>query len=537
MSKHYYNYCDTISSGENQYSGIDFEDTNVVDAKYVMSTNEYEQGNPLIEALPPPLSEEAIVPGAIRGYNRAKIKDMSDVERMREIAKLKNWRFPLPFQTGLNAQFHKSLIVGYSSRKIKAFGLDGQKKLYVNPSLGVTSDAFALLGCSGTGKSTAIEAMLSHYPQVIRHSFCDGSVFYQIVYVYVTCPANSNIRTLLDNIAKQIDIALGNTDYMYFNLIKKQKTIGDKASHLVDIIKAFGIGTIIIDEIQFINISANTESSYNALLTLANEGGVRINVVGTEEAYDKIFGSSLKMYRRSGIMVSSDNYCADINFFTTICRSLTAYQWFDDYIDFDNDMIVTMYELTAGVIALLVNLYSKIHDEYLRFPRGYRPEVTSAFIKMVSENAFVGLNKHIDAMANKRKMLELSKKELQIKEFLERPEDKEKIAEITTKENTLAASSRINNIVATVKTTVATTGLKVTADEICRWTEKMAADPQNSTLSEAEVAAAVYKQLAQRNSIKGKTRSRKTKKNSKEHIAICNFLDNDVQTVEDIEAV
>lgn len=530
MGKYMYEYLDAVV-GENQYKDIDFDESPVVDARYIKSTNEYDQDNPLIEALPPAMRIQDVIPATIRGYNREKIKDMSDDERMAEITKLKSWRFPLPFQQGLNAQFHKSLTLGYRFRKIKAIGLKEQEKIFVSPSISVTSDAFALLGCSGTGKSTAIENILKHYPQVIRHTFDDGTVFYQIVYVYVTCPSNSNVRTLLDNIARQIDMALGNTDYMYFNLVKKQKTIGDKASHLVDIIKAFGVGTIIIDEIQFINTTSSTESSYNSLLTLANEGGVRINVVGTEEAFDKIFGSSLKLNRRSGIMINADSYCADINFFATICRSLTSYQWFDDSVEFDDNMIITMYELTGGIIALLINLYAQIHTEYLQFPKDKRPKVTATFIRKVSEKTFVGLDKHLNGIKNNRAMIAMAKKELKINEHLEPPKERELIAEMT--ENTALVSVKFQNIVDNIKLTAKTTGLKVTQDEIYSWTEKIMAEAKYSASTEDEIASAVYKQLQKEHSRKGK--AKKTKKNSDEHIEICNFLDNDVQTLEGFE--
>ena len=529
-----YEYVD-ISEGGNQYSGIDFEERPMVDARYVRSKNEYDHGNPLIEALPPLMGINAMSITPIRGYNREAVKKMNDNERMEEVTKLKSWRFPLPFQKELTFQFHNSLTVGYRSRKIRTIGMDEQKELYVSPSISVTSDAFALLGCSGTGKSTAIENVLKQYPQVIRHSFDDGTVFHQIVYLYVTCPSNSNMRTLLDNIAKQVDIALGNTDYLYFNLIGKQKTIGDKASRLVDIIKAFGVGTIIIDEIQFINTSVNTESSYNALLTLANEGGVRINVVGTEEAYDKIFGSSLKMYRRSGIMINSDNYCTNINFFATICKSLTTYQWFDEPVEFSYEMLDTMYELTGGIIALLINLYTKIHDVYLGFPKSKRPKVTESFIRKVSEKTFVGLDKHLVEISHNREMIEIAKREQKIREYLEEPNEMKLIAEMTAKENQAEASIKLQNVVETVKKTVEITGLKVSQGDIYRLTEKILSEAKYSASTESELASAVYRRLQGANT--GKRKTRKTKKNSKEHIDICNFLENDNHSIKDSEAV
>ncbi|WP_164722734.1 ATP-binding protein, partial [Enterobacter hormaechei] len=73
-----------------------------------------------------------------------------------------------------------------------------------------------IVGLSGIGKTTAIDAVLRTYPdQVIRHEIYQGSrlPITQIVWLKVTCPENGSISSFCREFARQLDQALGVDKY------------------------------------------------------------------------------------------------------------------------------------------------------------------------------------------------------------------------------------------------------------------------------------------------------------------------------------
>ncbi len=56
-----------------------------------------------------------------------------------------------------------------------------------------------------------------------------------------------------------------------------------------ELIEKFSIGTIVLDEIQLINFNSNKENSYEGLLGIVNKTKIALSVVGTDEAYKKLF--------------------------------------------------------------------------------------------------------------------------------------------------------------------------------------------------------------------------------------------------------
>ena len=77
ISKAHYDYVD-VEDGCNQYSDVDFENTLIVDAKYVHAMIPSDRGNRYIEALPPPRTDQEIV----RDYSQPILAYNEQEERM-----------------------------------------------------------------------------------------------------------------------------------------------------------------------------------------------------------------------------------------------------------------------------------------------------------------------------------------------------------------------------------------------------------------------------------------------------------------------
>ena len=318
-----------VRNNSSQYTKEDYIAENTVKAKYVRSMISMDQGNPFIEALPRPReSKEEIFSAYNKGIvmsPREVLESMPKYYKISEINLLRKLRFPLPFHKELEEQTYISLVNSYRNRYYKKAEKDDENKLMGSEGA-ATNAGFSLLGYSGCGKSSAIEILFSNYPQVIVHNNDTLNKFTQIVYLVVSCVANSNFSALYDSIGAAIDNALGISNEIYRKYIAAGRSLGQKAERIKRLIERFGIGIIIFDEIQLIDFSSTRENSFEGLMTLANQTKVAIAAVGTEDAYDKMFNGKLRTARRLGTTIIGHQYCSSKEYFRFLVKQLFNYQ-------------------------------------------------------------------------------------------------------------------------------------------------------------------------------------------------------------------
>lgn len=397
-----YNYA-KLKKNERQYDGVNTDCP--VEAIYVKSVNPLYQGNPLIEALPRARTFDELTKActvSVPGYR----EDLSESEKIMIYPNIKNWRCILPHQYALETQWCMAQNIAYTSRKPRFYEKNGATEMMLETGGSSPYEPICLLDVSGTGKSTTIENLLNGYPQVIKHSFDDGLKITQITYLYVVCPPNANMSVLLSTIAKKLDRALGYSEPVYEKLVKKGKNIGEKASMITDLIQKFCIGSLILDEIQQIDTSKTHDSTLNYLLSIVNDSGVNLCVVGTEEAYKQIF-KTRKIERRTGVNLTLEtNYYTDKAFFKYMLSDLWNYQFFDERVKLTPELIDTIYHMTDGIVDDLVKLFLYMHKVYFDTPKDHRETVDKEFISYVYEKCFPMRDELIaTSLTNKEKNL------------------------------------------------------------------------------------------------------------------------------------
>lgn len=208
---------------------------------------------------------------------------------------------------------------------------------------------FALLGYSGCGKSTSLKQLFDNIPQVIMHHPDPATNITQITYLVVSCMPNSNFATLYRQIGEAIDNALGYPEPVYELMItKKCRSLAEKQLKVCELIEKFSIGTIVLDEIQLINFNSNKENSYEGLLGIVNKTKIALSVVGTDEAYKKLFGM-LRNARRAGEYINASAYTSDKEYFNFLLSMLLTWQWLDKPITKEQAQKLsdTLYECTG----------------------------------------------------------------------------------------------------------------------------------------------------------------------------------------------
>lgn len=399
----------SLSGSKRQYDDIDLKTTTAVDAVYVKSFIPEDNGNRFIEALPHPRTiEEAKLAYnmPLLSYDCEKERRMPSERRELMVYRLRDVRFPLPHQTELEQVVYNALCLSYRARyrtEDAELGFDinlgngpetGHSKL-LGDSASAANAGFALLGYSGSGKSSTLHNLLSIYPQVIMHHI-DGYRLPQIVYLVVNCVPNSNFAALYVGIGNAIDRALG-LDMVYEKMISRAKSLGDKAEKVRQLVEQFAIGIIIFDEIQLIDFSSTRENSFESLMVLTNRTKVAIGVVGTTDAYSKMF-TNVRTARRVGMLVSSCQYCENKAFFGYLVKNLMRYQWFDDPVKATPEIIDALYTNTHGIIDQLISLYICMHIEYLGKSR--RPKVSAAFVNRVAEKYYPQMKDLLESLDN-----------------------------------------------------------------------------------------------------------------------------------------
>lgn len=390
-----YPYTNKIIDEKNKYG---FNNNNEpVDAIYTPAHLDCDKGNPFIEALPGPVTKDAIKNLYFIPYLDKCTYEAPVEEQLLEVQRLKDIRMPLPFLPIMEYMYHDALMMSHRRRfkdlRNRPFNITIQDRTEVQnvgtkTALGGdTGIGLTLLGIGGCGKSEAISRMLSRYPQIIHHSIKNVGEFIQVVWLNVITPANANLTDLYISIAEALDEALDNMQPIYSELIKKEKSVGAKAKFIAKLIRLFNISSIILDEIQNLLIGKNQVTSYNSLMEIINTTKIALVLVGTEEAYTKLC-AKYYLARRTGNIIDASEYCQDVDAFNSRMKYIMHYNWFRPDVKMapEYDILKELYRQTRGVIDRMISLWANIQIEYITAKIDDKPAITPTFIQLVSNS-------------------------------------------------------------------------------------------------------------------------------------------------------
>lgn len=215
------------------------------------------------------------------------------------------------------------------------------------------SDSFSIIGCSGLGKSSAINQAVSLITQ-------DGVIETKQPYckiipcMVVQCPFDSSIKGLLLEILRKADEELGTDNYSH--AVKSRVYTTDVLIGTVSTVLLNNVGLLIVDEIQHVVNNKHGNALMSALLQLINNSGISICLVGTPECVS-FFEQAMQLARRSlGLQYQRLEYD---QYFHDFCCTLFQYQYVRQKATISPAIIEWLYEHSAGVISLVVSL---IHD-------------------------------------------------------------------------------------------------------------------------------------------------------------------------------
>ena len=214
------------------------------------------------------------------------------------------------------------------------------------------SDSFSIVGCSGIGKSSAINRAISIITQDKMMELHNPSTRI-IPALIVQCPWDASVKSLLLEILRKSDELL-ETNY-YGNALKARATT-DVLIGIVSQVALQHIGLLIIDEVQNCVASKSGKGLVAMLTQLINSSGISIGMIGTPETLS-LFESAFQLARRSlGLQYGALN---NDEFFSGFCKLLFKYQYVQKKSEITTQIIDWLFEHSGGVTSVVVSL---VHD-------------------------------------------------------------------------------------------------------------------------------------------------------------------------------
>ena len=317
--------------------------------------------NPFIEALPPMLSGKDLIRAlaVIPPYSDSD-RDRSTGERLQLLSSLYEFYQPLSMTIDLYCEIYTAMqhCYGQYSIQSEAAAMQNGYSLMHGNALAASvggGNSFSVIGVSGLGKSTALQRVLSLFPQVIEHTSYHGQNFYchQIPYLVVQTPHDASIKALILDIYLQIDSLVG-TSYQK-DALSRRLSIDVLVSQLNQIVRVNHIGLLVIDELQ--NIAYRKSDGgirfLNFLVHLINGAGVSICMVGTPRVLQVLQQEFRSARRTTGLVY--DRLPNDKEF-ALLLHGLWHYQYTQYATDLTPELANWLYRKTQGIPDILAKL-------------------------------------------------------------------------------------------------------------------------------------------------------------------------------------
>ena len=318
-------------------------------------------GNPYIEALPPMIvgRELASALAFLPPYSPSD-RERPAGERLQLLSQLYSIYQPLPMTIELYCQIYSTMLHSYSTytpitEAAYAHAAYSSIRSGANAASIGGGSSFSLVGVSGLGKSTALQRVLSLFPQDIEHKSYQGKMLccHQIPYLVVQTPHDASVKALILDIYLQIDALLGTTYHIHAE--KTRATTDVLVSQLSLILRSNHVGLLVVDELQNIAYRKGNGGSkfLNFLVQLINSAGIGICMVGTPRVFQLLQQEFRSARRATGLVYDR---LPDGPEFDLLLRTLWHYQYTKTDTALTPELRSCLYRWTQGIPDILVKL-------------------------------------------------------------------------------------------------------------------------------------------------------------------------------------
>ena len=380
------------------------------EARYLPQEVPDYKGNPLIEALPPIYSpsKATLLLTVDIDYHEGE-RELDNEYREHCIYRLFRYFQPLETHIDIEKRVSRAIRQGYISKNpakpqyaaklvqgaaaIENGSYDWHNEY--NPHS--TAAGFTIIGLSGVGKTTAIERILSLYPQRIQHTKYNNETLFltQLTWAKIDCPFDGSLKGLCFSFFAYIDKVLG-TDYSRKFAVNRM-TVDSALPRMAQIATSHCLGLLVIDEIQHLSQakSGGKEKMLNFFVTLVNTVGVPVVLIGTSKALPILQSEFRQARRGSGqgdlIWERMQN---DISWDIMI-RAMWKNQWTREHAPLTDELKNVLYDESQGILDIAVKLYAFAQAKVIG---DGTEKVTAASIREVAAVKLKLLKNYLDAI-------------------------------------------------------------------------------------------------------------------------------------------
>lgn len=383
----------------------------------VSSLPEYEK-NPFIARLPPLRSQRQLL-DTLAARPDYDVRERGYEVSLRKHCIMRLGRFfePLERQIQLADRFGMLLRQGYIGRNplthdyIRHLQNGAErieaKSLTIPTSQPVenTATSFALAGCSGIGKSKAIEKVLHQYPQCIQHT--EPFSLLQITWLKLDCPHQGSPKQLCINFFSAVDRLVGTNYFNWYG--SRRASVDEMMVHMAHVANLHALGVLVIDEIQHLNkTKIGPDALLNFLVTLVNTIGVPVILIGTLSAIPLLQENFRQARRASGMGSLIWDRMPKGKAWDYFISQLWKYQWTRDQTALSTEIQDVLYDESQGILDIVVKLFMLAQLRVVSIGEVRRgPEVlTPELLRKVAREDFRVVRPMLDALrANDTKAL------------------------------------------------------------------------------------------------------------------------------------
>jgi hypothetical protein len=364
--------------------------------------------NPLLLALPPIKSDDEWLEQLATepAFDESQLSDEAHI-RSYHAAGLKDFFIPAERGRHVARRLDQLLRHGYRSRNplagdhfrllqrdyAQAQRAGKVRKLVFSIARAICS--FSLIGVSGMGKTTTVEAVLAAYPQYILHKELD---LHQVVWLKVECPKDGSVKELALNILRAFDAVLGT---FHTPKVTSRVTLDSLMSLVKHLARAHHLGVLVLDELQNVSVrkSGGREELLNWFQELVNELKLPLVLLGTFKARN-VLQLDARHSRRAGVMGGATwRPLVRGPEFDLLIETLWYYQWLrapGELTDAFKDMV---YAETQGVVAFVVDMF--LVCQLYALSHG-KETLTPEMFHYVARNEFEFLQPLLNALRSKQ---------------------------------------------------------------------------------------------------------------------------------------
>lgn len=375
-----------------------------VTAIYTKAYTRFSEGNPLIEALPNFNNDNEVRKLLLnRIPYEEEERTLLATDRLAAIGGLFYCFYALPIHMDLAYKFAMALKSGYISRnpllnvhnnainQLSSCVRTKDSEFQTFKCTNATTAGFSLIGVSGMGKTSTMNRILQLYPQKILHENYHGESFnfLQIVWMKIECPYDGGVKGLCSNFFRNFDELTGDNTFAKFANYSKA-TIDSMIPQIALIARRHGLGALIIDEIQNVNIakSGGKEKMLNFIKNLVNTIGVPVIVIGTPDSMNLLSGNLQDARRFSGQqgLTIMEPIPYENPVWNIFLKSIWKFQWTNIETPLTDNISYAIHKNSGGIIGEAIKLYAFVQQSAINRGREYDEIITSDLIENIANS-------------------------------------------------------------------------------------------------------------------------------------------------------